>query len=86
MKQKVIGIFILCLSLTISFVYAQTEIRGKVSAQDGRPLPGTTISVKGSSTIISSGPEGNYSIKASNGSTLVFKSLGYIAKEVAVTK
>lgn len=85
MKQKVIGIFILCLSLTISFVYAQTEIRGKVSAQDGRPLPGTTISVKGSSTIISSGPEGNYSIKASNGSTLVFKSLGYIAKEVAVT-
>ncbi|SEM78457.1 TonB-linked outer membrane protein, SusC/RagA family [Mucilaginibacter gossypiicola] len=76
----VAGIFF-CLS-----AHAQTvNITGKVtSADDGQPIPGATIKIKGTSYSAASGADGNYSIAAAPGKTLVFSFLGFSPQEITV--
>ncbi len=64
------------------FVMAQTKtITGKVSSADG-PLPGATISVKGTTTGVTADADGKYSITVDqSATTLVFKFIGFIAQE-----
>jgi TonB-linked SusC/RagA family outer membrane protein len=64
---------------------AQT-VKGTVtSATDGEPLIGASILVKGSSSGTIADLDGNYSIAAPNGATLVFSYVGYNPKEIKVT-
>lgn len=66
-----------------TIVIAQERtISGKVSDNSGLPLPGATILIKGTTTGTSSDFDGNYSIKADQGSTLVFSFVGYITQEI----
>ena len=61
----------------ISMVYAQDKnISGTITDQNGVPLPGVNIVVKGSTTGTQSDFDGNYIITASEGQTLVFSYLG----------
>ena len=66
-----------------SMVYQQ-KVNGTVRSTDG-PLPGATISVKGSSKSTSAGADGRFAIDAENGDVLVVTSVGYKAQEVTVT-
>ena len=60
-------------------------INGKITAaDDGTGLPGVTIKVKGTTTGTSSDNSGNYQIKASANSVLVFNLIGYASQEVTV--
>lgn len=66
-------------------VLAQSKtITGQVNGEGGRPLPGVTVTVKGTNTITATNPEGRYSITASQGQTLVFSSVNYSPREVKV--
>ena len=47
-------------------------------------MPGTTVLIKGTATGASTDFDGNYTINASQGQTLVFSFVGYASKEVAV--
>ncbi len=60
------------------------SISGKVvSAEDGAPLPGVTITIKGTSTGTVTDSEGNYSIPVKDdNSRLVFSFIGFQQKEV----
>ena len=61
-----------------STLFAQSiEIKGKVTDMQG-PLSGVTVQEQGSSTGVATDAEGNYSIKSSGSSVLVFTSIGYI--------
>lgn len=61
-------------------------VKGTVtSAADGEPLIGATVIVKGTSTGIATDIDGNYSVNAQNGATLIFSYVGYASKEVKVT-
>lgn len=63
----------------------EKEIRGKItSSEDGQPLPGVSITVKGTSNGTSSNSQGEYAIKAGTGAVLVFRSIGFQLQEVAV--
>ena len=66
--------------------YSQTgKVTGKVSDKDdGSPLPGVTIKLKGTTGAVSAGADGYYSINAVPGSTLIFSFIGYDQKEIAV--
>lgn len=56
---------------------AQQIITGKVtSAENGEPVPGVTVTVRGTSTATQTDPEGNYEIAAAEGQVLVFSFLG----------
>jgi iron complex outermembrane receptor protein len=66
--------------------HAQTKtVTGKVSdAKDGSPLAGVSVVVKGSSTGTQTANDGSYRINAASNATLVFSSVGFGSKEVAV--
>lgn len=64
----------------------QQVVSGTVTDKDGVPLPGATVNLKEDSTVGTQADfDGNYSIEVPNGeSTLVFRYLGFITKEVVV--
>ncbi|MGA0555162.1 SusC/RagA family TonB-linked outer membrane protein [Larkinella sp. VNQ87] len=77
----------LLLLLIHPFGWAQSVVTGRVTgASDNAPLPGTTISLKGTTTGTTTDAEGKYRISVSDPAkaTLVFSSVGYIAQELPV--
>lgn len=62
-----------------------TVVSGQVTAvQDGSTLPGVTVLEKGTSNGTITDLDGNYTIKVSEGATLVVSFVGYLTKEIAV--
>ncbi|SFW41493.1 SusC/RagA family TonB-linked outer membrane protein [Cellulophaga fucicola] len=77
MKTKQRGILTLLLAFIVHLTFAQQKtISGIVSDQDGIPLPGVNILVKGTQTGTQTGFDGEYSISASKGQVLLFTYLG----------
>jgi len=73
--------------MTGALVMAQTvQIMGTVtSSEDGLPLPGVTISVKGTTLGALSGADGKYLISVpSSATTLVFSYIGFKSQEIAI--
>jgi TonB-linked SusC/RagA family outer membrane protein len=65
-------------------IYGQTpSITGKITDELGRPIPGITVKIKGTSTATASDGKGTYSIKNVVPSTLVFSGIGYVTREAA---
>ncbi|TNJ43769.1 TonB-dependent receptor [Tamlana fucoidanivorans] len=85
MKTKFSGIFTLLLAFIVQISFAQEKtISGTVTDDSGLPLPGATVLVKGTINGTSSDFDGNYSISASQGATLVFSFVGYTTQEIKV--
>ena len=61
-----------------------TPITGRVTGPDGSGLPGVTVLVKGTSTGTATDVDGNFTLDAPEGSTLVFSSVGFLRREVPV--
>lgn len=79
-----------CLSLAFFLIttcsWAQVKtITGKIISQDeGKPLAGVSIIVKGKGTGTQTNIEGNFSIEAASSDVLVFSSTGYEGQEMNV--
>lgn len=75
--------------LAFSAVSAQAQqiaVNGKVtSAEDGAPIPGATVVVKGTTKGTTTDVDGNFTIKAKKGATLVFSFVGMTTREVVVS-
>ncbi len=68
-----------------SVTQAQTiKVSGQVVDQDGQPLIGATVKVKGSKTGSVTDFDGNFQIDAASDATLVISYVGYKDREVAV--
>ncbi len=77
MKLKLSGIATLIMVLVTQFSIGQEKsISGMVNDQDGLPLPGVNVLVKGTTNGTQTDFDGNYIIQASEGQTLVFSYLG----------
>ncbi|UAM97146.1 TonB-dependent receptor [Polaribacter litorisediminis] len=76
-------LFVVALLVT-SMVYSQTKIKGKVTDENGMPLPGVTIIVKGTKSGTASDFDGNYSIDASSSGTLEYSYLGFLTQEISI--
>ncbi len=61
------------------------NVSGIVTDDTSQPIPGVSVVIKGTTTGTSTDFDGNYTLKANNGDTLVFSYVGYEAQEVAVT-
>lgn len=80
--------FSLCVYfVSLLSVFGQTDIvTGTVTSdEDGSPLPGVTVSIKGTQQGTTTDFDGNFSISVSQGSVLVFSYIGMETKEVNVT-
>ena len=75
--KKNFTLFILCLLCGISVAMAQNiTIKGKVKDQQGLPLPGVSVQVKGSGQGVTSNVNGEYAVSAPGNATLVFSFIG----------
>ncbi|WP_057935586.1 SusC/RagA family TonB-linked outer membrane protein [Algoriphagus resistens] len=85
MKKSVLLTFVLCMFLQYSFAQT-TSVTGKVtSAEDGSPIPGVSILVKGTNVGAVTDLEGEYSISLpAEGEVLVFSFIGMATQEVPV--
>lgn len=67
-------------------VYGQNvEVKGKVVDDINDPLPGVSVSIKGTTRGTITDVDGNYSIEVSRNQTLVFSLVGMTPQEVAYT-
>lgn len=56
---------------------AQKKITGKVKDSEGKPVPSVTVSIKGKALAARTGTEGDFSIQAAAGDTLVFTAINF---------
>ena len=78
--------FLLFLILIFPFVMlAQQTVNGSVVDENGEPLPGVNVSVKGTTIGSITDINGNYSISVASGNTIVFTFVGYKTLEVPFT-
>jgi len=85
MNKKILSFLTLVSLLFFQGVIAQNStVSGTVSDDSGTPLPGVNVVEKGTSNGTSTDFDGNYTISVRNNATLVFSSLGFERKEVAV--
>ena len=84
--MKILLLTVLCLSVTCSGVLAQERtVTGKVtSAEDGSPLPGVNVVIKGSAIGTVTDVNGTYSLAVPPESTLVFSFIGLTSVEALV--
>ncbi|MCJ0741894.1 SusC/RagA family TonB-linked outer membrane protein [Pedobacter montanisoli] len=85
MNKKLLMILLGVLVFVGQVVAQQVAITGKVTgAEDGLPIPGASIKIKGKSTAVQTESDGRYSIKANKGDVLQFSFLGMQTKEETV--
>ena len=60
-------------------------LRGTVVDDQGNPIPGANVLVKGSQTGVVTDFDGNFAIEVSSGDILVFSYLGFTTTEVTIT-
>ncbi|MDJ1499196.1 carboxypeptidase-like regulatory domain-containing protein [Xanthocytophaga agilis] len=86
MKHFLFTLFFLT-SLIPAFTQAQDRvISGRLKDANGEPLPGVSISVKGTTQGTTTNAEGYYRITAPLGATLVISFIGFTTREVQVTE
>ncbi|MXV16007.1 SusC/RagA family TonB-linked outer membrane protein [Hufsiella ginkgonis] len=83
--KKQITLLIACLFSAISLAVAQQTVTGTVKDSKGEVLLGVTIRVKGSTTGVSTGINGTYSISAPSDAVLVASSISYVTQEQPVS-
>lgn len=85
MRTKLNGLLTLLLALVVHISFAQQKtVSGTVTDQGGLPLPGVNIVVEGTTTGTQTDFDGNYSITASQGETLLFTYIGQKAVRKSV--
>jgi TonB-linked SusC/RagA family outer membrane protein len=65
-------------------IYSQTKVTGQVTDENGVPLPGVNIIVKGTQSGTASDFDGNYSIDATSSTTLEYSYIGYVTQDISI--
>ena len=84
--RKRIILWSLIALLACTQLHAQNQSRritGKVT-QNGVPVASASVTIKGTTNATVTDAQGNYSIMAATGETLVFSSIGYVEQQVKV--
>jgi TonB-linked SusC/RagA family outer membrane protein len=84
--KKLLLVSLCFLVLCVTQVFAQNRtVTGTVTgSDDGLPIPGVTVKIKGTSVGTPTDVNGKYTISVSEGATLVFSYIAYTPQEVSV--
>jgi len=89
-SRILILLIILILSIPIESVMAQDQINikvtGKITDQDGLPIPGANVVLENTNIQVISDFEGGFEIGVPNGSVLNFSCIGMLPQKVTITK
>ena len=72
------------ISATNAYKLAVVTISGKVTDENGEPIPGVTVSVPGTGIGTATDIDGNYTISVPEQSTLVFSFIGFNSKSITI--
>src|SRR4051812_45430049 len=87
MKQKLLIILLLGFAVLTNAFAQERKITGRViSADDSQSLPGVSVKIKGTTKGVLTDGDGNFSISANTGQTLVFSFIGYSEFSIVVPK
>ena len=78
------GLTVCPVSANAAVTQQTIKVKGQVVDQDGEPLIGATVRVKGASTGSVTDIDGNFQIDAASNATLVISYVGYKDREIAV--
>lgn len=80
------GVFLIVGFLLVSFqALSQGIVKGTVSSDDGLPLPGVNVIVKGTSNGVQTDFDGNYEININKfNAVLIFSYIGFESQEISV--
>lgn len=79
-------VLLFCLQLSTLYSQELLKVSGQVKGKDdGYPIPGVTVSIKGSKTATSTDGDGRFSIQAPKGSVMIFTAIGFEAGETQVS-
>lgn len=79
------GLMLLLALVLGNLIYAQINVQGKVTDNNGQALPGVSVIIKGTSSGTTTDAAGAYSISVPNSnSVLVFSYVGYPIQEIEV--
>lgn len=73
--QKFLALFVIFM-LNCTIIFAQAQIKGKVSDKDGSPIPGASIMIDGTTTGTISSADGMFTIQARVGQKLAINFIG----------
>jgi TonB-linked SusC/RagA family outer membrane protein len=86
LKTKINLLFCLCLFIFPMVAYAQTIVSGTITDEDGFPLVGASVVLKGTSKATIADVNGTFNLSdVQPGQVLVINYIGYESKEVPVT-
>lgn len=83
---KLFNMLLIFLTLFVMVKGQMRTVSGIITGQDGEPLPGVSIAIKGTNKGTITNIDGYYSIDAPVGSTLCYSYVGFINEEVKVTE
>lgn len=83
-KHLLLVFFITLLSCGSLFAQVKRVITGTITDADGKPIPGATVTVKGTNRAAIADENGNYSIEVQGNPELEVTSVGYAAKILQV--
>jgi len=82
--RKILSLFSVLLLCTIISWGQSTPVTGQVKDANGSPVPYATIKLKGNNAAVSADQNGNFTIIAPKGSTLIVTAAGYDVMSMAV--
>ncbi|WP_026462426.1 SusC/RagA family TonB-linked outer membrane protein [Adhaeribacter aquaticus] len=83
MKQKLLLILFLTCCASMS-LWAQVQVKGKVSAAGNEGLPGVSVLIEGTTTGTTTDANGNYSLSAPGSGALVFSYIGFNTQRISI--
>ncbi|AFD05453.1 SusC/RagA family TonB-linked outer membrane protein [Solitalea canadensis] len=83
MRKHVLCMLVLLLS-TLGVMAQDVVVTGKVVTANNEPLPGVSVTVKGTTKGTATDGNGAYTVKAPSNATLTFNFIGYVGQEISV--
>ena len=84
MKTRVLTVLMGLSFFSAEALAQQKTVRGKVTNEQGIPLPDVTVAVRGTSIGTQTNVEGNYVLRATDGQVLMYRLIGYTPEERTV--
>lgn len=70
--------------VSVSSLFAQVSVSGKVTDETGSAMPGVNVLLKGTTSGTTTDADGNFTVQLNGGTILVFSFIGYETQEVNV--
>src|SRR5215831_13402724 len=82
--RKIVSLLFVALLMHLAAWSQTRSITGKVTEQNGNPVPFATINVKGSKVSVAADADGSFKIQAKTGDVLVVTAVNFQATEISV--